>query len=540
MSMYCLPIKIKTLAPVVLSEKRRTLMTSSMNVIPGAVMRGILVEQYLNKNTNISRENAHLSSDFQELFFGDLSFVPAFPSKEDAESFVLPLSLQISKSGVKINDMLKNTDPDPAEGFKTKRGIGFITEDIKLCSVSVDKNIRLHINRMTQDGEIDKNRLAGSSQDGRVFSYEAIDADQDFIGGVYGSKEELENILAALAEDSWICYVGKSKFTQYGKCRLSLGNIKQVELNPQNREKSICLLLSTPLVLADNICDAKESIEEVFGPLGDDITIDNIYGEAVEVAGFNRQWNMRRPSRQALAAGTVFRLTKESGWDDPSWSQLEKMCYTGVGLHCEDGYGQLRLWDTTHDLVPEDNNDKKALSTEVKITNNEVQRVAKLILTKRMRELVELKAFNDVQVDKGKENVFAGKAHALARLEKILGPRNKLEEIVSRFTSRIKAELDAENSNNKTKPLAKNLKAIRIGGKELFEILQNSSLVPSKEAQGYIPDGWYDFAKETNIPVNMEDGSLKLDDREICGGLFYDYWLAFIRHARKQASLKEG
>ncbi|MBE6105326.1 hypothetical protein [Anaerovibrio lipolyticus] len=540
MSMYCLPIKIKTLAPVVLSAKRSTLMTSSINTIPGAVMRGILVEQYLNQNTNISRENAHLSSDFQELFFGDLSFVPAFPNKEDAESFVLPLSLQISKSGAKINDMLKNTDPDSAEGFKTKRGIGFITDDIKLCSVSVDKNIRLHINRMTQDGESDKNRLAGSSQDGRVFSYEAIDANQVFTGGVYGEKAKLEKISAALAEDSWICYVGKSKFTQYGKCWLSLGNIKKVELKSQNRDKSICLLLSTPLVMADNICDAKESLEEVFGALGDDITIDNIYGAAEEVAGFNSKWNMRRPSRQALAAGTVFRLTKETGWDDSSWSQLEKMCYTGVGLYCEDGYGQLRLWDTTRDLVPEDNHNEKVSSLEIEIINNEVQRVAKLILTKRMRELVELRAYNDVQIDKGNENVFAGKAHALARLEKILGPRNKLEEIVSSFTSRIKAELDAENSNNKIKPLAKNLKAIRIGGKELFDILQNPYLVPSKEAQGYIPDEWHDFVKETNIPVNMENGSLKLDDKEICGGLFYDYWLAFIRHARKQASLKEG
>ena len=539
MSMYCLPIKIKTLAPVVLSEKRRTLMTSSMNVIPGAVMRGILVEQYLNHNTDI-RENAHLSPDFQELFFGDLSFVPAFLHKEDEESFVLPLSLQISKSGKKIYDLLKNTDPDPDEGFKTKRGMGIIKDDVKLCSVSVEKNVRLHIDRMGQGSGNDQNRLSGSSQDGSVFSYEAIDTNQVFMGGVYGEKAKLEKISEALAEDSWICYVGKSKFTQYGKCRLSLGNIRQVELKSQDRENSICLLLATPLVLADNICDAKESLEEVFMSLGNDIVVDNVYGAAVEVAGFNRRWNMRRPSRQALAAGTVFRLTKENGWDESSWAQLEKMCYSGVGLHCEEGYGQLRLWDTARDLVTEDKADKKTSSTEVEINNDEVQRVAKLILIKRMREIVELDAYDDVQRAKVTANVFTGKAHAMARLEKLLGPRNNLEEIVSRFPSRINKEPDVGTGKNKIKPLAKNLKAIRIDGKELFDILQDVSLLSSKEAQGYIPDEWRDFVKKTNIPVKMEDGLLKLDDKELCGELFYDYWSAFIRHARKQASLKEG
>ena len=55
--------------------------------------------------------------------------------------------------------------------------------------------------------------------DGNIYNYESIDAGQIFGGEILGDEKILRKLIA---------YVGRSRFTQYGKCLVTFGDVEKV------------------------------------------------------------------------------------------------------------------------------------------------------------------------------------------------------------------------------------------------------------------------------------------------------------------------
>ena len=250
--MHRLEFVIKTLSPCVLtSTSNATIMTGTHSAFSGSIVRGILASRYVAVQK--LNDEAH-DKTFREIFFGGLKFLPANPEMLNKRTFVLPASLQSGKAGTddgdKIQDLLG--EEKPRRGYKSFRGFG-VLDGGKIFKPSVKTNMFMHMSRSSA-----KERTAGRSVDGQIYNYEALDAGQVFRGEIIGDENLLRQLRGGLAldGDKMSAYVGRSKFTQYGKCLVTFGNIEQ--LSAQKFGEKIFLRLDTPLIpAADCFLDAE-------------------------------------------------------------------------------------------------------------------------------------------------------------------------------------------------------------------------------------------------------------------------------------------
>ena len=286
--MHEIKFSVKTLSPVVISAgSNSTLMTESHNEINGSIMRGVFAHRYI-KEKNLG-DKAFADKDFFELFYGNLKFLSATPAIEGKRSFVLPQSLQRGKKGTedekKIADLLKDTPP---AGYKSLRGYGIIDGD-KIFTAAVKKNIYIHMSRSD-----DKERISGKSEEGHIYNYEAIEEGQNFSGLIIGSESDLKKL--ALENKKFVECVGRSHFTQYGKCKFNFGKIEKIE--PPNFGEKIYLRLESPLISAEDnfICAEKVLQSEVIEKLGAHFSLRKVFASSVEVENFVTIWEMKRPA----------------------------------------------------------------------------------------------------------------------------------------------------------------------------------------------------------------------------------------------------
>ena len=166
-------LTVTTLSPVVIpATSDTTVMTATQDYFSGTVLRGVLAAAYIRQNR--LKGKAHEDKAFQQLFFGDLRFVDAYPSLKGERGIVLPLSLQKDKAGTEICDLFE-PKADMA-GYKSCRGIGLVRpKQEKILSLPVRKRVSLHMSREKED-----ERISGRSEDGDIYNYEAIEPGQEF------------------------------------------------------------------------------------------------------------------------------------------------------------------------------------------------------------------------------------------------------------------------------------------------------------------------------------------------------------------------
>ena len=503
--MKIIEIKVKALSPIILTANRSTLMTNSANSISGAILRGVYAQKYI-KHHNLTE--AHEDETFRRFFFGDLRFICANPVRDGKRSAVVPYSVQVSKDGMFYNDLLNNPKPkDFEKGYKGKKGLAVFNDNGEIAYVGLTKNTTLHIDRHSAT-----NRISGSSQDGGVFTYEAIESGTEFIGYIAGSGNIVDKFAAEIRKYNEIAYIGRSHQTQYGRCLVSVGKVLDIP-RIHVGGKTISLRLETPLVTPTPVVDAKYTLKNMLAFLGDDIEVKDIYGGQEELHGFNSAWGYKNPAQYALAAGTVFKILRYDGWDEET---LTRICYDGIGVRREEGFGQLRIWNTDNVIKPLEKGGIKENSNYT-VTNPEVQRIAKIIIEKRLGAEIKLAAYEDVQ---NIGNKLEGKVHAFAMLESLLGKRCDLSKVQERFVLNVNCV--------KSEQFNKHIDEIKISERTLKEKFEENINYTEK-----VPPRLREFAVKANIATDI-NGRIEFD-AEICGAAYYDYWLWFFRHARKAA-----
>ena len=528
--MQAMNIRIETKAPVVLStHSHASVMTATNDFFSGSTLRGILAARFIEKRRLGAA--AHEDADFMRLFYGELRFVDAYPIDPvtGRRAIVLPFSMQRSKDGREIKDLLQR-NAELAPGFKGMKGFGAVHDGTVRC-VAVQRGITLHMSRTDLKDGSGMERLAGRSRSGGIYNYEAIAAEQTFEGTVYGTAETL-TLLRGSLDASFSCCAGRSKYTQYGACEVTLMEPQDIPTLPALQGTRICIRLETPLIPWGGVPgDAASMLAEVTAALnagtsgGFSIAEEprSIFAKAEEIDNFVGTWGMRRPRETALAAGTVFAVKKSGAWADSDAAALHALFHDGVGRRREEGFGQLRLWDSAA-LCRADDADSGA--REERIICPAAKEIAKKILVDHIVEQVRIRAAMDAETAR----IPSGARHALARLDHELGL--ECDNAIGAMRG-----FAGQMREKKNTPLAEMMRNIVIGRKSLAQYFDDIRIedMPyySEEQNAVRKDDTLTGAAEAIDLPDGSDGLLRTDR------IFYAYWHAFFRFAGKRAGRRE-
>lgn len=517
-------IRIDTLEPVVISQKNNTtILTNSADYISGSILRGMLAGMYIRKFGGGDR--VHEDAAFQRLFLSsDVRFVDANPLAGSQRSFALPFSLMKEKVNGDVQDILFAEKSQ--KGYKGLKGYGIVS-DGNICMAHVGKSVSLHMSR-----NLENERISGKSEEGHIFNYEAIEAGQSFAGEIIGSREALQEMSEKLfAEKECFVYIGRSKYSQYGRCRLSASGVQEVDYTGMIRaaidEKGLLALRAdTPYLPEWQDVDATASLQELADRLSDicpgisfTVQAESVVSKQVTIANFVQVWNLKRAEEPALAAGTVFQLSCQSGdgsgWPAEAVEAVEQLLLGDMSRRSSEGFGQFRPWQQQELKMGGSLENAPAAKP---VFSDEMKETVQHILLNRMKGEIRRLAADDAAQKCGS---LSRHNHLFSRME---------QEMLT-----VKAQSGTKQAFNQCmgtairpgSPAEKNLRDISYRGHSLLDILQGKYASPYAENFS-----WQEIlGKEIDNLAKDVDFALPEPESD---ELYYEYWLWFFRHARKQ------
>ncbi len=518
-------IQIRTESPVVFTAPGSSLvLTESRTSFRGSVLRGMLAGQYIQQRRLGTK--AHEDETFRRLFCGGLRFVDAQivqpaagknkAGREERRAIAVPLSLMKSKGLTDdgkhgVIDILQE---DARPGYKTIKGLAWINENGQIIPADVKQTISFHMSRSSTD-----ERLGGHSQDGNVYTYESIVAGQNFSGEILGEKEDLKALKQALG-GSFTMTAGRSKYTQYGQCRVSLSDAEKLPF--PTLPATAILRLDTPLIPYDGLEHTAPDILQAYvvnvlnKQAGRSVfSLGTVVAGSEEIENFVGIWNLRRPRQQALQAGSVFSLRRSGEWTPADAEALQRLLYGGIGDRTAEGFGQLRLW--TQASVSLADREKYQITYDVSSLHSDVQKIVRQILEKKEKERLHMQAFHDAQSLQTGSNM----THFFGQLEALLD-KARQQQSGKPLQERLQELLSKDNQHT---VMDRHLRAIRLSGRELYDYLKGA---------GKGTDMPYDLQRKTPEEdlqrlKKLAQFSMQDDDA------FYEYWRWFFRHSRKKA-----
>lgn len=532
--MQSIKVMLKTLSPVVVSTRSgAAVMTETQEFFSGSILRGVFAGRYIAARG--LGKNAHEDEAFRRLFCGALRFLPAHPAIGDLRSVVLPLSLQQNKSGSELRDLMN--DP-PEAGYKSYRGFGTVAADGIVHIAHIRTELSLHMSRSG-----DAERIAGRSADGNIYNYEAIAPGQTFAAEIIGSAADLEALRAALCPDERPirCCIGRSRYTQYGKCELTFSAPAPCATWDVSAQQGgvLYLRLDTPFLPLCGCCgNAGNALHEIVSGLGEGVLLDmerGIFSAVHEADNFVGIWGLRRPRAVGLAAGTVFAVRKTAGaWSAEDISRVEERCARGFGRRTEEGFGQVRLWtpyERLHmggDVVSDAQYADKALVGNL---HKKVRGGVETILKERCVAQIRLYAMETVetmQLEESSNHVFARLAYILQADR----PNWTQKEFYERWTAEMEGAGDTFKRNlGKLRPN---------GGRSIDKILAGDMTSLYRERIASWHEDAFGSEKAGGAKRLIDAVGFRPENHtdELCRA----YWQTFLRHARKHghAGKKEG
>ncbi len=543
-----LKVKIRTLSPVVLTtESNTTVMTETHDVIGGSILRGVMAERYI-KTQKLGGE-AHRDETFRRLFLGELRFVDANPVCRDngLRSFAIPFSMQKEKTREddepeKLEDLTRLEAATP--GLKSFRGYAVMTPDRRIQTVSVQKDILMHMSRMSEN-----ERKLGHSKDGGIYNYESMDAGQDFEGAVLGEEADLSLLRDSLGQ-SFECRIGRSKFTQYGRCRIEFEEGEApAPLSVKNLEPdgSVILFLDSPFLYDDFggevMMTANRALSVVADKMneqqeGKPFKVEKVFSAWTEIENYVAVWGMKRPRQQALAAGTVFALARDGEWTQEDFAALEKLMYRGIGLRTQEGFGQLRYWPEPAGIAPKRTDGANPVKTSFgqEKASSFVADIAKRVLERKLVGQLRVYAAKDAGTagHDDKLGVLSGMQHFFSRLDHLLSVAKSESEAGKKTLKEAYQAVLAEQVRPGS-PMEKNLRhtRIQINERTLYDILISGQDLP------YLQRSWIKDLGAEEEKTSAYLNRIGFQEKNIELGsdnFFYEYWHWFFRFARKRAA----
>lgn len=334
---------IETLEDVKLAHTNNQIDSEeTLEYISGSSIRGAFIYKYI---TEYGIKDINQGIHKEKLLKGGIKFLNAYPEYHEERSIPFPKVYFASKEDIKAYELsqdtlnlklgLDNILPSDYERVRNVKFVGY--DDNHFYRVDVNKIVNLHINK--------------SNQKNMLFRYEAIKRGQKFKGIIKVEDESYIDEIINLFNDTDI-YVGGSKGTGYGRCRIN--NMEVLEENPEYLlfedkdyfEDHIYLIALSDIIYRNEYGQYKTKIEEEYlcKKLGlESVKYKDSIIETKNITNFNNKWNCRTPQVVGIKAGSVFKYGITGEIDE---EKLFNFIDEGIGERKEDGFGRFVIVDS--------------------------------------------------------------------------------------------------------------------------------------------------------------------------------------------------
>jgi CRISPR-associated protein Csx10 len=346
--MKALPIQIELLQPLLLATTAAGEENSSISLdyIPGAVLRGALIERYRQRHPD-----AALMTDpvAQRLFFsGEVIYLHSYlATLAGQRSLPTPLSWAKDKEQEKgdplfydliIDDSLDSpqTMEDPY-CWVALPDEGEDDDSVQVIFAKPERQVQLH--------NSSQQRFVKQESDSTLFRYDALAPEQRFATAILCEDAALlEQAVRPLLEPTDLLF-GRSRSAGYGRVRVKVGAINQnwseYAPMPQPETQQIILALLSDTILRHP--DHGGYITDLPVALGLNAKADSAFVKSDVTGGFNRTWGMTLPQTPVLKAGSVWAFNHDGNLYD----RLQGFVKTGIGERCIEGFGRIAInWHT--------------------------------------------------------------------------------------------------------------------------------------------------------------------------------------------------
>lgn len=348
---------------------------TSLDYIPGRSLLGFLIQ--INNNiisNSIIFENAYISSN-NKRFVKNPSFLIQEKTKNDKA--YIKFSKEVSEKDIYY--------PYMKEKY-------IFTDDYfeSIEFINVEKEINYHHKR---DDDIGIGGVDGNN----FYQIESLSGNQEFIGKISGSKEELKNILKNLKKEQ-IIYLGKYKSSGYGKCKLEFFNSEKNEISSHNIIKGNKFVIEfiSPVILYNKYAFSSIDIEDVKDYIYKYLNIENnvlinISNKNLKytsLGGYNFTWNMAKPVIKAFDSGTTFII------EFSEKIEIDVSKSFNIGERIFEGYGEILFY--SYDILFKNKEIKcRELNIEFNKENNIDEEILKQIELKQSIEEIKKTALEN-------------------------------------------------------------------------------------------------------------------------------------------------
>jgi CRISPR-associated protein Csx10 len=341
----------------------------SFSYIPGSMIRGVLIGRYLQdpglRNTDDILDDSNSKfPHVKRLFFdGSTRYLNAYLYSNDKEKRTLPVPRSwLKKKGEEATDS-KELNIYDFSCKQQSQDISYKSLNESFCTVD-DEDVVLYNEkrRINIHNMRDRKKGRGTDNNGAVFRYEALDAEQTFQGVILCDNPDDVAKIKPLLELKNI-WLGGSQSAGYGHTEISHIEKQdiwhEVAIEPEYREERelLRLTLLSDLILRDR-CGQYVAIPSMESSADDgDRKVDPLtqlleqllevklepqssFISSLVVGGFNRKWGLPLPQVPALAAGSVFVFKYQGELNIDRIRTLENQ---GIGERRVDGFGRLAV-----------------------------------------------------------------------------------------------------------------------------------------------------------------------------------------------------
>lgn len=308
--------------------------------LPGSMLLGYFANRWIKAKSKDEESNKppHKNIEFRRMFLeGGIKFGSAYPGK-DKPYYPAPVTIKTNKSNDEAyDDCVDKPDHNLLRKLSRKLG-GFLNvaseEGKSVPSVAnIQYDVQLHHARPSDRGVGHAQKSNEAGNNGGLFSYKALSANQTFFGSIVGEESDLQKLLS-LAEP--FIQLGRSRSAQYGNVtfewlsdhRFLSGN--KILIHPAEKVR---VLVKSPLIL----CDASGTIVPDAGILAKHLGLDiekSFVSESF-VAGYNATWRLPRGQMRSIKPGSVITMVNNGG------DECELDAEQFIGLRTGEGFGHI-------------------------------------------------------------------------------------------------------------------------------------------------------------------------------------------------------
>lgn len=385
--------------------------SQSFGFIPGSMLRGVLVNLYLQERKRHKQEVLDPAQDpvCRRLFFdGATLFLNAYPvDRNGRRALPKPLSWYMQKEEIECDS---GTIYDFA--VKTRRYDGRKAIPGDFCWLYGDEAALIKTGSILAMHNASEERMARSRDRSTVYRYEAIAAGQVF-GAVILSENDDDLELLRTMIDGAETYMGGSRSAGYGRVAFKETRIssawREYEQDFEHKEGLIILTLLSDLILRDNNGQFTTDLDEITG-----CKHIRHYGTVKVVGGFNRKWGLPLVQAPALQAGSVF-VYPAGGIDGAT---LRKYLAEGIGERRVEGFGRIAVnlhrQETLKKIMPEQVSSPRCNEP----LSEESRKLAHIVAARRLKNMLDqklLEAVDGLSIKEAPENAQLNRLREVAR-----------------------------------------------------------------------------------------------------------------------------